>query len=115
MSVNIYEDPKLGRQDATAAETQLANYAVLEILALLRDTESTSKKYKLTATAVEDLSAYPTGDIDPKLIVLHNKLKNLAIKRQKKNGRFLKPTTWTLYDRYALNWTYISWNQDELN
>lgn len=29
-------------------------------------------KYKLTAKAREDLSAYSTGDIDPKMVVLDN-------------------------------------------
>lgn len=91
-SVNIYEDPKLGRQDATAAETQLAKDAMLQILKLFGDTESISKKYKLTATASEDLSVYSTTDMDPKMVVLDNKMRGLAIQRQKK-GRFLKLTS----------------------
>jgi hypothetical protein len=42
-SVNIYDDPKLGRQDATATEIQLAKDALLQILMLFADTESISK------------------------------------------------------------------------
>jgi uncharacterized small protein (DUF1192 family) len=88
-SVNIYNDPKLGRQDATTTEIQLAKDALLQILVLFADTKSISKKYKLTAKAGEDLSAYSTGDMDPKIVVLDSKMKGLATQRQKK-GRFLE-------------------------
>jgi hypothetical protein len=57
-----------------------------------------SKKYKLTAKAGEDLLVYSKGDIDPKLVVLDNKIKGLAIRRQKES-RFLKLTSWALYHR----------------
>ncbi|KAH8595488.1 small s protein [Bisporella sp. PMI_857] len=100
-SVNIYDDPKLGRQDATATEVQLAKDALLQILVLFADTETISKKYKLTAKVGEDLSAYSTGDMDPTFVLLENKIKGLAIKRQKK-GRFLKLASWALYHRSAL-------------
>jgi uncharacterized small protein (DUF1192 family) len=46
---------------------------------LFADTESISKKYKLTAKAGEDLSVYSAGDIDPKMVVLDNEMKCLAI------------------------------------
>ncbi|KAH8586336.1 prion-inhibition and propagation-domain-containing protein, partial [Bisporella sp. PMI_857] len=100
-SVNIYDDPKLGRQDATATEIQLVKDVLLQIFVLFTDTEGISKKYKLTANAGEDLSVYSTGDMDPKLAVLDNKVKGLAIQRQKK-GRFLNLTSWALYHRSAL-------------
>jgi uncharacterized small protein (DUF1192 family) len=100
-SVNIYDDPKLGRQDATATEIQLAKDALLQILVLFADTESISKKYKLTTKACEDLSAYSTGNMDPKIVLLDNKMKALATQRQKK-GRFLKLASWALYHRSTL-------------
>jgi uncharacterized small protein (DUF1192 family) len=100
-SVNIYDDSKLGRQDATTTEIQLAKDALLQILVLFADTESMSKKYKLTAKAGEDLSVYSTADLDPELVVLDNKMKGLAIQRQKK-GRFLKLASWALYHRSTL-------------
>jgi hypothetical protein len=100
-SVNIYDDPKLGRPNATAAEIQLAKDALLQILVLFADTESISKRYKLAAKAGEDLSAYSTGDMDPKMVALDNKMKGLAIQRQKK-GRFLKLASWVLYHRSTL-------------
>jgi hypothetical protein len=46
---------------------------------LFADTESISQKYKLTIKASEDLLVYSTGDIDPKMIILDNKMKGLAI------------------------------------
>lgn len=100
-SVNIYDDPKLGQQDATATEIQLAKDLLLQILVLFADTESISKKYKLTAKAGEDLSAYSTGDMDPKMVVLDNKIKDIAIQRQRK-CQFLKLTSWALYHRSTL-------------
>jgi uncharacterized small protein (DUF1192 family) len=100
-SVNIYDNPKLGRQDATTTEIQLAKDALLQILVLFADTESISKKYKLTAKAGEDLSAYSTDDMDLKIVVLDNKMKGLATQRQKK-GRFLQLASWALYHRSTL-------------
>ena len=86
-SVNIYNDPKLGRQDTTVTEIQLAKDALLQILVLFADTESMFKKYKLTANVGEDLSTYSIGDLDPNMVVLDNNMKALAIQRQNK-GRF---------------------------
>jgi hypothetical protein len=56
---------------------------------LFADTKSISKKYKLTAKAGEDLLAYSISDMDPKIVVLDNKMRDLATQRQKK-GRFLQ-------------------------
>ncbi|PVH73112.1 hypothetical protein DL98DRAFT_552812 [Cadophora sp. DSE1049] len=56
-SANIYDDPKLCRQDTTATEIQLTKDALLQILVRFADAESISKKYKPTAKADEDLSA----------------------------------------------------------
>ena len=91
-SIQIDDDPKLGRQDATMTETQLAKDAMLQILVLFADTESISKKYILNTKAREDLLVYSTSDMDPTLVVVDNKMKGLAIQRQKK-GRFLKLTS----------------------
>jgi uncharacterized small protein (DUF1192 family) len=68
---------------------------------LFVDTKSISKKYKLTTKAGEDLLAYSICDIDPKIVMLDNKIKGLAIQRQKK-GRFLKLASWALYHRSTL-------------
>jgi hypothetical protein len=49
---------------------------------LFADTESISKKYKLNAKAGGDFSAYSTGDMDPEMVVLDNKMKGLAGKKE---------------------------------
>jgi hypothetical protein len=100
-SVNIYDDPRLGRPDATATEIQVAKDTLLQILALFADTEGISKKYRIAARAGEDLSVFSMGDIDPMVMALDNKMKSLAIQRQK-GSRFLKLTSWALYHRYEL-------------
>ncbi|OBT42031.1 hypothetical protein VE00_07427 [Pseudogymnoascus sp. WSF 3629] len=74
-SVNIYDDPKLGRQDAT--EIQLANDVLLQILVLFADTEGTSKKYKLTAKADEDLSASSLKDLLEQIVSLLDEIERL--------------------------------------
>jgi hypothetical protein len=60
-------------------EIQLIKDALLQIIMLFADTESISKKYKLIAKAGEDLLAYSIDDMDPKMVVLDNKIKGLAI------------------------------------
>jgi hypothetical protein len=71
------------------------------MLWLFADIESISKEYKLTAKAGEDLSVYSISDMDPKMVVLDNKMKGLATKCQKK-GRFLKLANWALYYKSTL-------------
>jgi len=46
---------------------------------LFADIESISKKYKLIAKASKDLLAYSIDDINPKIVILDNKIKGLAI------------------------------------
>lgn len=72
-----------------------------KFLWIFANTESISKKYELTAKTGEDLSTYSTGEMDPKMIMLDNKMKGLVIQRQKK-GRFLKLASWALYYRSTL-------------
>jgi len=97
-SVNIYNDPRLGKPDATAPEIQLAKDTLLQIVGLFAQTDEISKKYKLTAKVGEDLSAFSATDMDPALIALDNKMKELAMKRQK-GSRFLKLTSWAIHYR----------------
>jgi hypothetical protein len=65
---------------------------------LLAHTEDFSKKYKLSAKVCEDLSAFPATDMDLTLMALDNRMKELAIKRQKWSW-FLKLTSWAVYHR----------------
>lgn len=95
-AVNIYGDPKLGRADATAAEVQTAKDTLFQILVLFADTENISRKYKLKARDGEDLSIFTTDDMDPVVMALSNKMKDLAMKRQKSSS-ILKTASWALY------------------
>jgi hypothetical protein len=97
-AVNIYEDPKLGKPDATSAEVQTAQDALYQILLLFANTEKISKKYRLNAKAGEDLSIPLTDDIDPAIMALNNKMRELAIRRQTRNS-VLKTASWALYHR----------------
>jgi hypothetical protein len=100
-AVNIYDDPKLGRPDATPAEIQAAKDTLHHILQLFADTEKISKKYKLSAKPGDDLSTLSTDDMNPTVMVLSNKMKELAIRRQK-GSSLLKTASWALYHRSEL-------------
>jgi Prion-inhibition and propagation len=94
-AVNIYNDPQLGNPNASPAETQTAKDTLIQILVLFANTEKISNKYKLGPNAGV-LSVYSTTDMDPTLLALNNKMRDLAIKRQKGTG-LLKKTSWALY------------------
>jgi hypothetical protein len=100
-AVDIYKDPKLGRADASAAEVQTAKDILFQILILFADTESISKKYKIKAQNGDDLSVFLADDLDPTVMALANKMKELAIKRQK-GSSILKTVSWALYYRAEL-------------
>ena len=97
-AVKIYDDPKLGRPDATPEELQTAKGALHQILILFADSQKISDKYKLGAKAGKDLSVLTDGDLDPTVIALRNKMKELAIKRQK-GSSILKTASWALYQK----------------
>ncbi|KAK6540704.1 hypothetical protein TWF694_008096 [Orbilia ellipsospora] len=97
-AINIYNDPQLGNPNATKKEVQAAKDVLLQILLLFADTEKLSKKFKLEATRSEDLSVYSATDIDPVVMSLANKMRDLAFRRQK-DASLLKVTRWALYNR----------------
>ncbi|PSS25225.1 hypothetical protein M430DRAFT_33010 [Amorphotheca resinae ATCC 22711] len=99
-AVDIYNDPKLGRPDATPAEIQIAKDALHQILVLFANTKKISQNYKLNAKVGEDLSILTPEDVDPEVIALDNKLRELAIRPQKKRlSGVLKTASWALYHR----------------
>jgi ElaB/YqjD/DUF883 family membrane-anchored ribosome-binding protein len=100
-AVNIFEDAKLGRPDATSAEIQTVKDVLFQILVLFADTGKISKRYKLNAQSGDDISTLSTNDIDPAILSLSNKMKALAIKRQKGTS-ILKTASWALYHRSEL-------------
>ncbi|KAF2195815.1 small s protein [Zopfia rhizophila CBS 207.26] len=89
-AVNIYDDPKLGRPDATPSEIQTAKDTLHQILVLFADTERISKKYVLNSKAGDDLSILAPDGMGPAVMGLRNKMREPAIKR------------WALYHRSEL-------------
>jgi hypothetical protein len=100
-SVDIYNDPKLGKANASASETQLAKDALVQIVGLFAKTEEISKKYKSAAKSGDHLSTFSSTEMDPTHQALQKKMKELAIKRQKGTS-FLKLTTWAIYRKAEL-------------
>lgn len=97
-AVGIYDDPKLGKPEATAAEIQTAKNTMLQILVLFADSGVISKEYQLNAKAGQDLTLFSATDMSPDALALDNKMKQLAIKRQK-GAHILKLASWALYHR----------------
>ncbi|KFY93176.1 hypothetical protein V500_03861 [Pseudogymnoascus sp. VKM F-4518 (FW-2643)] len=100
-SVDIYNDSKLGKVDATVTQIQVAKDTLFQILVLFAETESISKNYKSAAKTGEDLSPFSTDDMDRTIVALDNKMERLAVKRQK-GSRLRKLTSWALYHRTEL-------------
>jgi hypothetical protein len=100
-AVNIHGDPQLGNPKATREDVQLAKNTLLQILVLFADTEKVSKKFKLTAKS-GDLTSYTAADMEPAILGLNNKMRDLAIKRQK-GASLLKLTSWAVYDGAEFN------------
>lgn len=102
-AVNIHKDPQMGKPDATPAEVRAVKDSFLQILSLFANTEKISKKYRLNAKTEEDLSILSTEDMntDSAIVGVSNKMKKLAIRRQKGNS-VLKTASWALYHRSDL-------------
>ncbi len=100
-AVQIYDDPKLGRPEATDADVQLAKNTLLQILVLFEDSSKISNRYRLEAAQGEDLTPLTRGEMDPRFAAMDNKMKALVERRQKSTG-FRKLASWALYhrDRY---------------
>jgi hypothetical protein len=68
-----------------------------EIIELFADAEKVSAKYKMKAKP-GDLVAYNAdADLEPDLRSMHNKMRELAIKRQKRSS-FAQKAAWALYE-----------------
>lgn len=88
----------MGRSDATAPEIQTVKETLYQILVLFADSAKISQQYKLSATTDEDLFVCLSDDMDSVFVALSNKMRELAIKRQKRSS-ILKITQWALYRR----------------
>jgi hypothetical protein len=100
-AVNIHEDPKLGRLDASPSEVHTVQNALHQILVLFADTEKISKTYRLEMKAGDDLTVLAPNNLDPMVFGLRNKMKELALRRQK-GASVLKTSSWALYHRSQL-------------
>ncbi|KAI4136594.1 MAG: hypothetical protein LQ341_005538 [Variospora aurantia] len=91
-AVNIMTDPKMGMPDATSEQIQTVKDTLYQILVLFADSAKISQQY----TTGEDLSVLSSDSMDPTFVALNNKMRELAIKRQKRSN-ILKITRWALY------------------
>ena len=95
-AVDILNDPKMGRPDATPEQIQTVKNTLYQILVLFADSAKISQQYKLSGTTSEDLSVLSSDNMDSTFVALNNSMRELAIKRQKRSN-ILKITQWALY------------------
>jgi hypothetical protein len=95
-AVNIYEDPKLGDPNASDDHIQATKHTLAQILTLFAATEKMSKGFKLGAKPSDLAVCDPSTDMEPMLLSLHNKMRDLAIRRQKGTSSKEK-IVWALY------------------
>lgn len=88
----------MGRPDATASQIQTVKDTLGQILVLFADSAKISQQYKLNTTPDDDLSILSSDSMDSAIVALSNKMRELAIKRQKSSS-ILKITQWALYRR----------------
>jgi hypothetical protein len=96
-AVNVYGDPKLGKPNATPADTKMASDILMQILVLFAETEKISKRYELSKSSPTDSHTTQTKqDLEPKLKTVDFTIKKLVRQRQK-GVSLLKKTTWALH------------------
>ncbi|KAL8978288.1 MAG: hypothetical protein Q9205_006093 [Flavoplaca limonia] len=91
-AVDILNDPKMGMPDATPEQVQTVKDTLYQILVLFANSAKTSQQY----TTGEDVSVLSSDSMDSTFLALNNKMRELAIKRQKRSN-ILKITHWALY------------------
>ncbi|KAK4040122.1 prion-inhibition and propagation-domain-containing protein [Parachaetomium inaequale] len=98
-AVHIYDDPYLGRPNATLDELQNAKSTLFQILCLFEDSAAISRKYQLDPKheGGDELAEFSAGELEPVSASLNNKMRALAIRRQK-GASILKTTKWALFD-----------------
>jgi hypothetical protein len=86
----------------SANEAQKVQEILGEIIELFANAEKVSVKYKMRAKP-GDLVAYNVNaDLEPDLRSMHNKMRGLAIKRQKRSS-FAQKAAWALYEEKHFN------------
>jgi hypothetical protein len=100
-AVNIHEDPKLGRPDVSPSGMHTVQNALHQVLVLFADTEKISKTYRLEMKPGDDHTVLAPDDLDPTVFGLRNKMKELALRRQK-GASVLKTSSWAFHYRSQL-------------
>jgi len=86
----------------SANEAQKVQEILGEIIELFANAEKVSAKYKMKAKP-GDLVAYNVNaDLEPDVRSMHNKMRELAIKRQKRSS-FAQKAAWALYEEKHFN------------
>ncbi|KAL6247773.1 hypothetical protein RBB50_005121 [Rhinocladiella similis] len=81
----------------TMKRTQKARDILGEIIELFADAERVSEKYKTKVTG-DELAVYNTdSELEPDILSIHKKMRDLALKRQKRSS-FAQKAAWALYE-----------------
>lgn len=98
-AVNIYDDPRLGRPDASPEEIQLARDILHQVLVLFANSKEISEKYSTEIECKGNLAVLGRADLNSFVAELSNKMRTLAIKRRNNGTSVLKTTSWALHGR----------------
>lgn len=98
-AVNIYDDPRLGRPDASPEEVQLACNILHQVLVLFANTKEISENYRTEIEPKKNIAILGRADLNSFVAELSNKMRTLAFRRRKNGTSVLKTTSWALYDR----------------
>ncbi|KIW88095.1 uncharacterized protein Z519_11205 [Cladophialophora bantiana CBS 173.52] len=81
----------------TTKKAQKVGEILGEIIELFADAERVSEKYKAKATG-DELAVYNADDeLEPDILSIHKKMRELALKRQKRSS-FVRKAAWALYE-----------------
>ena len=81
----------------TTRKAQKVGEILGEIIELFADAERVSEKYKAKATGDEVAVYYADNELDPDILSTHKKMRELALKRQKRSS-FAQKAVWALYE-----------------
>lgn len=100
-AVDVLQDPTLGRPDATPVELRAVKDCLFQILALFEESRRISSKYRSRSEAAGEASAALCEKRDSRVASLVERVKSLAIGRQRGNS-VMRTTGWVLYHRSQL-------------
>lgn len=98
-AVNIYDDPRLNKPDASPEEMELAYDILHQVLVLFASSKEISEKYRAEIEPKENIAVLGRTDLNSFVAELSNKMRTLAIKHRKNGTSVLKTASWALYGR----------------